>query len=77
VEACVYGVPDPRLGEEVAATVYAPTGVDVTDLLAFLAPRLARFEVPRYIRVSSQPLVRGDTGKILKRAIRADHASQL
>jgi long-chain acyl-CoA synthetase len=79
VEVCVYGVPDARLGEEVAASVYAPDAPDVTaaELQAFLSERLSRFEVPRYIRFSDGPLVRGDTGKILKRAIRAEHASQL
>ena len=45
VEACVYGVPDDRLGEEVAATVYAPDADDVTEaeLQAFLGERLSRF----------------------------------
>ena len=59
--------------------IYAPDAGDVTaeELRAFLAERLSRFEIPRHIRFSPDPLVRGDTGKILKRAIRADHVSQL
>ncbi|MEZ5937963.1 MAG: class I adenylate-forming enzyme family protein [Hyphomonadaceae bacterium] len=69
-EACVYGVPDARMGEEVAATVYATAPVSERELQAFLEPLLAKFEIPRFIRVETQPLVRGATGKILKREIR-------
>jgi long-chain acyl-CoA synthetase len=73
VEASVYGVPDERLGEEVAATVYTgdarPTA---DDLRAFLAPRLAAFEIPRCIRFSDRPLPRTASGKILKRQLRTE-----
>ena len=77
VEASVYGVPDARLGEEVAATVYCTSPVSESELQAFVADKLAKFEAPRYIRVSSEPLVRGDTGKILRRQLRAEHAAEL
>nr|QQZ49202.1 long-chain fatty acid--CoA ligase [Phenylobacterium glaciei] len=46
IEASVYGVPDERLGEEVGATIYARSAIDEAELRAFLAPRLARFEIP-------------------------------
>lgn len=69
-EAAVYAVPDDRLGEEVGATVYADPGLDANALRVFAAARLAAFEVPRHIRIASQPLPRTATGKILKRALR-------
>ena len=70
MEAAVYGVPDERLGEEVAATVYGPPGLNPDNLRTYLADRLARFEVPRYILVSSSALPRTASGKILKRELR-------
>jgi long-chain acyl-CoA synthetase len=72
MEAAVYGVPDERLGEEVAATVYGPPGLNPDNLRAYLADRLARFEVPRYILVSSSGLPRTASGKILKRELREE-----
>jgi long-chain acyl-CoA synthetase len=70
LEACVYGVPDARLGEEVGATLYARGPVDLAELRAFLVPRLARFEIPRYVQVSTEPLPRIASGKIFKRQLR-------
>ena len=69
-EAAVYGVPDERLGEEVGATVHGSPALDVEALREFLAAHLARFEVPRYINVSVDPLPRTPSGKILKREIK-------
>ncbi|WP_225783259.1 class I adenylate-forming enzyme family protein [Xenophilus sp. Marseille-Q4582] len=69
-EASVYAVPDERLGEEVGATVHGSPQLDVEALRGFLAGHLARFEIPRYIQVSAQPLPRTPSGKILKREIR-------
>ncbi len=76
LEACVYGVPDDRLGEEVGATLYARGPIDHAELRAFLEPRLARFEIPRYIHVSTEPLPRIASGKIFKRQLR-DAAAQV
>ncbi|WP_421931092.1 class I adenylate-forming enzyme family protein [Phenylobacterium sp.] len=75
IEASVYGVPDDRLGEEVGATIYARSPIDEGELRAFLAPRLARFEIPRYFHFASEPLPRIASGKILKRQLR-DEAAQ-
>ena len=72
IEVSVYGVPDERLGEEVAATVHARAPVSDESLRAFLEPRLARFEIPRYFRFSDDPLPRTASGKILKRQLRED-----
>jgi long-chain acyl-CoA synthetase len=76
-EAAVYGVPDERLGEEVGATVYASDGVTAEALQAYLAERLARFEVPRYLRIVDVPLPRTASGKVLKREIKLEAIAEL
>jgi long-chain acyl-CoA synthetase len=77
VEASVYGVPDERLGEEVGATVYARGSLTEAALREFLEPRLARFEIPRYFRLSDEPLPRIASGKIFKRQLRDEAADAL
>ncbi len=74
LEACVYGVPDERLGEEVGATLYVDAAIEPEELRAFLAPRLARFEIPRYMTFSFEPLPRTASGKIYKRQLRVEAA---
>ncbi len=69
-EAAVYAMPDERLGEEVGATLYASPRLDIADLRSFLLQHLAKFEVPRYIRLADAPLPRIASGKILKRQLR-------
>lgn len=76
-EACVYGVPDERLGEEVGATIYAATAVEESTLREFLQPRLARFAIPRYFRFAETPLPRTASGKILKRQLREEASGAL
>jgi acyl-CoA synthetase (AMP-forming)/AMP-acid ligase II len=55
------------------------TAADLTaeDLRGFLAPRLAAFEIPRYVRLVSSPLPRTASGKILKRALREETVREL
>jgi steroid-24-oyl-CoA synthetase len=71
-EAAVFGVPNERLGEEVAAVVVPLDGVPVTaaGLQAHVAERLASFKVPTRIAVWSRPLPRNPAGKVLKRDLR-------
>ena len=76
-EASVYAVPDDRLGEEVGATIYAGDALDLDELRAFLTGQLARFELPRYLVRSSEPLPRTPSGKIFKRQIRDAAIAQL
>ncbi|MGW6456352.1 long-chain-fatty-acid--CoA ligase [Streptomyces sp. NPDC055078] len=69
-EAAVVGVPDDRLGEEVAAVVVLDPlqAVEFEELRAWLARRLASYKLPRlYHTVPSLP--RGSTGKLLKQGI--------
>jgi long-chain acyl-CoA synthetase len=72
LECAVIGLPDERLGEEVAAVVVVQPGVslDLADLREWLAERLAAYKVPRVYQVCGA-LPKGTTGKILKRDI--DH----
>ena len=70
LEACVYAVPDERLGEEVGATLYIREAVGEEELRSFLESRLARFEIPTYFDFRTEPLPRTGSGKIFKRHIR-------
>jgi oxalate---CoA ligase len=62
--ALAFGVPDPRLGEQVAALVVLRPDATATptDLRRFVAERLAPHEVPRLVRVVDE-LPLGPTGK--------------
>uniref|UniRef100_A0AC61U8I1 Uncharacterized protein n=2 Tax=Janibacter limosus TaxID=53458 RepID=A0AC61U8I1_9MICO len=76
-EVAVIGVPDERLGEEIAAVITPQPGttIEPTVLRARLEERLAAYKVPRIYRLVEE-LPKGPTGKILKRGIdRSDIAS--
>ena len=72
-EAAVFGVPDPRLGEEVAAAVVLKPGATLTveELQAHVRERLAPFKVPALVTFSTEQLPRTAAGKILKKDLRA------
>ena len=76
-EAAVYAVPDERLGEEVGATLHGAPGLDVEAVRAFLHTHLARFEVPRYLLTTADPLPRTASGKVLKRQLRDEAVARL
>ena len=71
-EVAVFGLPHERLGEEVVAALLPTPGktIDIDELTAFLAERIAPFKIPSQWFVRDEPLPRGATGKILKREIR-------
>ncbi len=73
-EVAVFGVPHDRLGEEVAAVVVPRVGASVTEteLVDFLAERLAPFKVPTRLRIRPEPLPRNAAGKFLKRDLRRE-----
>jgi acyl-CoA synthetase (AMP-forming)/AMP-acid ligase II/thioesterase domain-containing protein/acyl carrier protein len=64
-EAAAFGVPHPRLGEDLAAVVVARQGarLEPAALRTFVAERLAPFKVPSRI-VLRDRIPRGPTGKI-------------
>jgi long-chain acyl-CoA synthetase len=72
-EVCVFGAPDERLGEVPVAIVHAKNGQALAEdrLRAFLGERLAKFKVPERIIFAGAPLPRLGTGKIDRRALKA------
>ena len=71
-EAAVYGVPDERLGEALAATVRVREGhtLGVEELQAHVRARLASFKVPSLITLQADPWPRVGSEKIDKRSVR-------
>jgi fatty-acyl-CoA synthase len=68
VDAQVIGVPDERYGEELMAWVRLRTGAELMTaetLHEFCTGRLARYKIPRYVRIVDEfPMT--VTGKIRK-----------
>jgi long-chain acyl-CoA synthetase len=77
-ECCVFGVPDVRLGEEVAAAVVLRPGHHLTadELRAHCADHLARHKIPRHVWFMTENLPRNANGKFLKRELREKLATQ-
>jgi acyl-CoA synthetase (AMP-forming)/AMP-acid ligase II len=78
-EAAVFGLPDERLGEVVAAALVLREGavLDAPQLQAFLGDHLAAFKIPQHIWVRAEQLPRIASGKIFKRQLQADYAAEL
>jgi fatty-acyl-CoA synthase len=77
-DASVYAVRDEFFGEEVAAAlrIKADVEIDHAEVRAFCAARLARFKVPRHLRiVGAFPLTA--SGKIQKFRLREMHEREL
>lgn len=72
LEVAVFGVPDERLGEELAAAVTPKDGTSpkAEELQEFLNEHLAKFKIPRYIFLQDDKLPRIASGKVNKPEIR-------
>jgi long-chain acyl-CoA synthetase len=70
-DCAVFGVPDERLGEVLAAVIQLTPGssVGADDVTAFLREHIANFKVPKVIEFRAE-LPREDSGKIFKRRLR-------
>jgi acyl-CoA synthetase (AMP-forming)/AMP-acid ligase II len=64
-EACTFGIPHDKLGEEVGAVVVLRPGMETTEaaLREFAAARLAAFKVPRKMFIMKE-IPKGATGKV-------------
>ncbi len=73
-EAAVFGLPDDRLGEIVAAAIVLRPSSLLTDqaLSEFLAERIAKFKIPAKVWFRSEQLPRNANGKFMKRELRAE-----
>jgi fatty-acyl-CoA synthase len=77
-DASVYAVASEFFGEEVAAALRVRPGaqVEMEEVRAFCRDRIARFKVPKFIRiVEAFPLTA--SGKIQKFRLREDHETEL
>jgi long-chain acyl-CoA synthetase len=74
-EACVFGLPDERLGEIPGAVVHFHPGEQLSDeaLTFFLGERLAAFKVPARLWFEDDPLPKLGTEKIDKVGLRAKY----
>lgn len=72
-EVAAVGLPDERLGEEVAVVVSLHEGAALSeqDLIEFARSRLATYKVPSRVFIWEQELPRNATNKVLKRDIKA------
>jgi acyl-CoA synthetase (AMP-forming)/AMP-acid ligase II len=77
VEAVVFGVPHPDLGEEVMAVVVVAGELTSQHLQEQLRTRVASFAVPSRWRLQTEPLPVNQTGKIDKAALVAQACAAL
>lgn len=77
IEASVYGVPDERLGETVAATLYISADAKNVAISDYLQSKPAKFKVPEYLKLCTEQLPRIASGKIDKRRLRQEHIGDL
>jgi len=77
VDVYVYGVPDERLGEEIAAAIKLKQGESAStqEMREFCEGRIAKFKIPRSIRfVDSFPMTA--SGKVQKYKLREMHIAE-
>ena len=68
-ECAVFGVDDPDLGQRVGAVVVTSTEITGDDLAAFLSDRIAYYKIPADWKITSEPLTRTATGKVVRRTL--------
>jgi long-chain acyl-CoA synthetase len=71
-EVAVFGVPDPKWGELVAACVVVKPGMNMTadELIGHCRKSLANYKIPRRVEFLPTDLPKNGSGKVLKRILR-------
>jgi long-chain acyl-CoA synthetase len=78
-EAAAFGVSDSRKGETVAVAIRGSAGsvIRETEVIAHCQERLARYKVPKYVKIVSESLPKTAAGKILRRVLKEDLEKEL
>ena len=73
-EACVFGIPDPHWGENVAAAIVLAEGAttDAQDVIHFCKEHLSSFKKPKHVEFVTE-LPKNAYGKVLRRKLRANY----
>jgi acyl-CoA synthetase (AMP-forming)/AMP-acid ligase II len=76
-ETAVFGIPDEKWGELVAAAVVLRPGTNLSaeKLQQYCKTRIASYKVPRHIEFMTEELPKSGSGKILKRVLREKYWS--
>ncbi|HEY5647308.1 MAG TPA: AMP-binding protein [Pseudomonadales bacterium] len=77
-EVQVFGLPDPKYGEQVAAWVQLRSGASLTpeDIRDYCAGQITHFKIPKHIKIVSEfPMT--VTGKMQKFVMRDEYAEEL
>jgi acyl-CoA synthetase (AMP-forming)/AMP-acid ligase II len=76
-EAAVFGIPDEKWGELVAAAVVLRPGTNLSaeELKQYCKTRIASYKVPRHIEFMTEELPKSGSGKILKKGLREKYWS--
>lgn len=71
-EAAVFGIPDEKWGELVAAAIVLCPGSDLSaeEVQQYCKKRIASYKIPRHIEFMTEELPKSGSGKILKRVLR-------
>jgi acyl-CoA synthetase (AMP-forming)/AMP-acid ligase II len=77
IEAAVFGIPHPDLGEEVMAVVVIEGGLTEQQLREQLRDKVASFAVPSRWRLQREALPTNDAGKVEKAALSAAMRAEL
>ncbi len=78
-EAAAFGVSDKRKGETVAVAIRPKDGALIRqeEVLAHCQERMARYKVPKYVKVLPEPLPKTAAGKIMRRVLKDNLEKEL